>query len=530
MKLNDNTDIINSDTLTQGIALIRDKHNSMVITEFYDSSPKREDLWRSWVDIARRHDADGQNQTTVELYEVDSLEPYNGRSDKQIMVMLDGVKPDRAIKAIEAEYAVRNGFDCYDTNVVQDLLQRQPRRFSRFVNHCNPSMAKINKPQILQQEQGEFCHSQRVFSVKGSLSFTGADTIHSSEDIAWIFQQIGKKAVENSYCMMVNGRNRLILHLGMGNINSASVDFAAIYKAAENIQAKRIWFIHNHPSGRVKASAEDIRVWSNLQRMLGSRLCEGIIINTDTGKYGVFDKWDSHYEWLDDYKSDKACIEIPVLTFDEQIFHDKDLSFKNKTFNHSGDVAQFISTQRFGERARAGFLVVNSASNIVGNFFLPDNKLEELDKVAEQIASVGFSCGGLGVMVYGAGLNGHIFDEEKVKRLSQLLGAASAGMLRLIDVLETFEDKPFYSYNDEGILAESGPVYNRRGGFDKVDIIPIKGDTGIIRVTKDGQQLPAVRLKAIDLRKFTEGKVTADELAKVYHPWMDERTQTSFKR
>ena len=90
MELNNHTYKINFEPLTQGIALIRDKHNSMVITELYDSPQKGEDLWRTWVDVARRHDDDGQKQTTVELYEVSSLEPFTGRSDKQIMVMLDG--------------------------------------------------------------------------------------------------------------------------------------------------------------------------------------------------------------------------------------------------------------------------------------------------------------------------------------------------------------------------------------------------------------------------------------------------------
>lgn len=536
MELNNHTYKINFEPLTQGIALIRDKHNSMVITELYDSPQKGEDLWRTWVDVARRHDDDGQKQTTVELYEVSSLEPFTGRSDKQIMVMLDGVRPDRQIKAIEAEYAARNGFNCYDTLAVQDLIRRHSKRFQRFVNHCNPLMAKLNKPQILQQDQGEFCHSQRVFSVKGGLSFMGSDSIRNSNDVAWIFQQIGKKAVENAYCMMDNGRSRFILHMGMGNISSVGIDYAAIYKAAENFQAKRVWFVHNHPSGAVRASREDIQVWSRLQQMLGDRLYEGIIINTDTGKYGVFDKWDSHLERLENsgIAKDNACIEIPVLTFDDRIFHDKDLSFKNKTLYNSTDVAQFISTQRFGERARAGFLVVNSAANIVGNFFLPDARLEEMDKVAEQIASAAFGCGGVAAMVYGADNYGPIFNEDKVTLLSRLLDKVSCGSVRLQDVVETFQDKPYYSYMDNGLLAEPQAEYNKIGAFDRVDIIPIKGDTGIIRVTKDGQQLPAVRLKALDLRKFTDGKVTADELARQYfrndHPWMDERVQTSFKR
>lgn len=526
----------NNASLTQGIVLIRDNRQNMVITEFYDTTQKGEELWKNWIDIARRHDADGQKETTVELFEVPSIEPYLGRSDKQIMVMLDNVKPDRIVKAIEAEYAERNKVDCYDAGKVDGLIKRHPVRFRKFLEHCNPLMAKMNKPMILQAEQGEFCHSQRVFSVKDGLSFTGTDSIRSSEDVAWIFQQLGKKAVENTYCMFDNGKSRFILHSGIGNINNCLIDYAAIYKAAENFNAKRVWFIHNHPSGNVVASREDKMVWDRLHRMLGERLCEGIIINTDTGKYGIFDKWGAENRTLRDeatVKEDRYT-EIPVLTFDDKIFSDKDLSYKDRKIWSSKDVAEFISTQRFGERARAGFLVINTGSQIVGNFFLPDNKLDDLHRVAEEVTSACFSCGGYGVMVYGAENEGRLFKEDKVKRLADLIGVASAGAVKLVDVVETFKDREHYSYNDEGVLAEPVQTYDKKTMFDSIDIIPIKNDTGIIRVTVDGQQLPAARLKTMDLRKFIDGDTTAEALAQRYfnngHPWLDESRQTGFKR
>ena len=337
--------------------------------------------------------------------------------------------------------------------------------------------------------------------------------------------------------MFDNGKSRFILHTGIGNATNVTVDYAAIYKAAENFNAKRVWFIHNHPSGNIVASRDDRLVWDRLHHMLGDRLCEGIIINTDTGKYGVYDQWGAENRCLGDsgMAKDERYTEIPVLTFDNCIFQDKNLSFSDIKAWSSTDVAKFISTQRFGERTKAGFLVVNTNSQVVGNFFLPDNKLEHMAKVAEEIASASFSCNGFGVMVYGSAGDRQLFDNAKVSQLKELINRVTAGAVRLYDVVEIFKGRPYYSYNDNGLLSEPVQAYGNRQQFDKVDIIPIKNDTGIIRVTMGGQQLPATRLKVMDLRKYMEGNITAEALAQRYfnsnHPWFNESAQTNgFKR
>lgn len=518
----------------KGIVVIRDGNNKVFLTDIFDTPEKGRDLWHSWVDVARRHDHDGQKRTAVELYDVPDVENFTDWNDKQIALAMDGLRPDMRVKAIEAEFAARNGADAYNPDAVAAAVRRTPARFRRFLEHCNPIMARLNK--LPMAEIAETCRAQRVFTMKGGFSFTGRDSVRSPEDVAWIFRQLSEKAVENLFCYMQRGKEQLILHVGMGNINSCLSDAAAICEAAERFNADRVWFVHNHPSGEVNASREDRQLWYHLKEMLGRKLQDGIIINTNTGKYGVFDKWDADARRFGQQELfDNVEHEIPVYSFDSRVFSDKKLDYADRTITRAADIAEFFSTQRFGERSRYGFLLMDVRGKVIGNMPLADTTFDHPDETARIMMRAAFSTGAVRVAVYGKPADGVELDKRKVMYLGDAMNRYSGGSVRLIDfVLQRGQGTDYYSYEEEGILQEPAADYGRQKGFDSIEIIPVKGGQGMLRVSIDGRQLPAERVRPADMKRLAEGSVTRERLAEQYfskeHPWLKQVGSTGLKR
>ena len=165
-----------------------------------------------------------------------------------------GVKEDDAI-----EYAERKGLNALVDNAAQLLatpVQREKHQafldLYRMSSAINPQKPIINSP----EKASDFFHSVM-------------DKIHDKEAFVVVF---------------LNTKNRVIDHevVSVGTINSSIVHPREVFRNAIINKANSVILCHNHPSGDLNPSKEDISITQRLKdtgNLLGIQVVDHLIIN-----------------------------------------------------------------------------------------------------------------------------------------------------------------------------------------------------------------------------------------------------------
>lgn len=109
-------------------------------------------------------------------------------------------------------------------------------------------------------------------------------TISSPFDAQMLFREIiGEKDREHFAVLCVDTKNRpthfQVVHIG--NLNSAIVSPREVFKVAILANAACVMFFHNHPSGDVAPSTQDIEITERLKDsgdLLGIQVLDHIIV------------------------------------------------------------------------------------------------------------------------------------------------------------------------------------------------------------------------------------------------------------
>lgn len=116
--------------------------------------------------------------------------------------------------------------------------------------------------------------------------------INNSEKVFAYFNDLFKnKTQEYFYCLYLDNRKKVIKNklLFIGTLNYSTVHPREIFKEAYLSSATSIICIHNHPSGSIKPSNNDIELTNNLIKvgmLLGIKIDDHLIIGKD--KYFSF--------------------------------------------------------------------------------------------------------------------------------------------------------------------------------------------------------------------------------------------------
>lgn len=108
--------------------------------------------------------------------------------------------------------------------------------------------------------------------------------------------RIGVEKQEHFYCLYLNNKKRIIQSklLYIGTINQTLIHPRDIFKEAYILSASAIVCIHNHPSGNVLPSKEDIIMTRNLKQigeLMGISVVDHLIIGSDR-YYSFFENGD----------------------------------------------------------------------------------------------------------------------------------------------------------------------------------------------------------------------------------------------
>ncbi len=220
----------------------------------------------------------------------------------------------------------------------------------------------------LNTELGEFSVVERVFKETGAFNFTSGERIESADDVAFIFSSLEDAAKEHAFMVLVKDGDPTVVELGMGTFTASLVDIPTASLAYNRIKPDQVYFVHNHPSGNLKCSPEDMRVLETMERMTEMPV-HGVIINLKTGKYGTFGKGELSsvgYKRIPETESP-----LKVHTLDKQIFARDYDPMSQPMVRDSEDVAKFLNSHRMGDRAKVSFLIISRAGRIVGNIHTP---------------------------------------------------------------------------------------------------------------------------------------------------------------
>ena len=293
-------------------------------------------------------------------------------------------------------------------------------------------------------EEGETSHVERVFTENKNFEFTTKNRIESYDDVAYIFKELENEAVENTFVALVKDGKPTVVHLGMGTSTASMVDFISANVAVRRINPDKIYFVHNHPSGMLKASQQDMNILDAMKNAFGEDVVQdGIIINTFSGKYGTFGAYGDRE--LSDIPRDQEEFPIKVHSFSKSVY---DRGYKPTSAKSSTDIAAFITSQRLGDRPKIGMIVANNQLQIIGNIFLPYSEFteENADAIANDIAYYTSVMGGNAAFLFG---NAKLSEIEG-KGLRDKVEYRANKQIRLLDYIEV-DGGRHKSANDDGV-------------------------------------------------------------------------------
>lgn len=313
-------------------------------------------------------------------------------------------------------------------------------------------------------EEGEACHVERRYTESNGFSFTGKEHIESIEDIAYIFKQLETSSVENSFLVLIKDGTPTVLHLSIGSYATALAPIEQAIVAADAINPDKVLFVHNHPSGNISASKQDMDVQKKMKEIFGGKVMPAIIINTTSGKFGMFSEdgrlEDGNIPLPDEHNN----IPINVYQFSQQVFaKDWNPEFAFRAVSPES-IAEYVSSHRLGEHKKMSLIILDQAGHVTGNVFLPWTKLTDVDshKNIMQIISYVNQMGGRSAILYG---NYELAEDTRDtnKSIFKIKTAFSNSALHLMDVINIDD-----SALDRGAMEED-VEYGKRNLDEEVN-------------------------------------------------------------
>lgn len=260
---------------------------------------------------------------------------------------------------------------------------------------------KLLQREVPSLAPGDFCMVQRVFDVSRHFEFTSGMTVNTPQDVAYIFKNLEDASIENAFAVLVKDQIPVVLHLGMGHFHEVNPVSSPIKTAFDRIAADQVYFIHNHPSGVLKASTQDLKYWEQLKRVFEDKLMPGIIINLKSGKYGLFSPEGQFTEM--EKRNVEEEIPLRTLSFSKQVFSPSYDAEENFVIRSSEDVASFISSHRLGDREKISALILNRRAGVVANVLTPYTQINEknTNAMAQYLAHTITVAGGATAILYG---------------------------------------------------------------------------------------------------------------------------------
>ena len=107
---------------------------------------------------------------------------------------------------------------------------------------------------------------------------------HPTKIVEWLNNKIGYMEQEHFMIIFLNNRNEIISNKNMyiGLSNSCNVSVKEVYTQALRVNASKLLLVHNHPSGNIEPSIEDVQVTNQFietGKLVGIQVIDHIIVS-----------------------------------------------------------------------------------------------------------------------------------------------------------------------------------------------------------------------------------------------------------
>lgn len=177
---------------------------------------------------------------------------------------------------------LRNGTKSQSVLELGDTLLQEYQGFSNMSNATFQDLSKIKGIKETKALQLLACFE---INRRLTLEKTQGSKImnHPKEFVTWLNQEIGNQMQEHFLVVFLDTKNIMMKYktIFIGTINMSLIHPREIYKEALHIGCAKIICVHNHPSGDVSASKEDILMTKRLQEVgdiVGIPLLDHIIV------------------------------------------------------------------------------------------------------------------------------------------------------------------------------------------------------------------------------------------------------------
>lgn len=359
----------------------------------------------------------------------------------------------------------------------------------------NAALLDTNASARLNEANGEYCALERKFRESNYMEFTSAEKVESADDVAFIFEELENASVENVFVVMTKRGVPTVMHISIGGFNWSAMNAAPVKLAYDRIKPDKVYFVHNHPSGALNCSPQDVNCLKQVESAIGKK-AEGVIMDLKSGKYGTFDSSGTGSSASHDKApAPTAQRRLRLYAFDRHVFN-PDYQPSEKMGN-AQDVAKFLSSHRLGDRSKVSVLVCNNQNQIVANVHTTHVSIDSKGLADDIIRAIG-EFGGMHAFLYGD------FEQSGMvayRNLTQAVKERSGGVYNLLDVVR-IEGNHTWSARDNGYVYEPGSEY---GASPEGDIrFREVEDDAVLKEFAEGKTVKAYRtMQVIDGKLYS---------------------------
>lgn len=359
----------------------------------------------------------------------------------------------------------------------------------------NAALLDTNASDRLNEANGEYCALERKFRESNYMEFTSAEKVESADDVAFIFEELENASVENVFVVMTKRGVPTVMHISIGGFNWSAMNAAPVKLAFDRIKPDKVYFVHNHPSGALNCSAQDVNCLKQIEGAIGKK-AEGVIMNLKSGKYGTFDSSGTDSSASHD-KAPAPAVQrrLRLYAFDRHVFNPDYQPSAN--MRSAEDVAKFLSSHRLGDRSKVSVLVCNNQNQIVANVHTTHVSIDSKGLAEDIIRAIG-EFGGMHAFLYGD------FEQSGMiayRNLTQAVKERSGGVYNLLDVVR-IEGNHTWSARDNGYVYEPSSEY---GASPEGDIRYREvEDDAVLKEFAEGKTVKAYRtMQVIDGKLYS---------------------------
>jgi len=343
-----------------------------------------------------------------------------------------------------------------------------------YESHNRKIRDKINRPtdkyhRLGNLKAGEWASVENQYAEIGMFDFTirGGGKIQSPEDIAFIFRSLESQSVEHAFAVFTNEKKQpFVQWLSMGGVSGTVIDPKLLADAAVRFEAEDIYFVHNHPAGTLKASKADKAILGRMKSAFEpfDISIHGVILNLNSGHYLLFqDTPEEENVRRPSFSDTQEQRPLSIYSFSKRTFLNSPLDTR---ITSSKQVATFLSQQRFAGGEKRGYLLLNRANDVIGNFFATER---DVDPSVKEMATLASRYGATNIIAYGNDM------QREAKHYNQIKDKLNNFDISLLDVIEIEASRyvqnthsHYTSLADEGILAEPYGAYRDEESFQEI--------------------------------------------------------------